>query len=134
MFTAYLNRAISFIFLLFIFSSCASILNSKFQKITIAQPEESKVLVDGYTPETKKGKVLFRRDGESKQITVLKEGYKDENLVIIQNHKSPLYILSIVPFSAALFIPPFYDNLLKSRDYVSEVELPNKISDAFRAF
>jgi hypothetical protein len=112
----------------FLLSSCASILNSKFQKVTIKTDEKSSVLVDGRVPErTKDGRYLIRRDAESKQITVKKEGCKDLNTSIIQYKKSPYYAMSIVPFSVAFFIPVMCDNMIKSRNYVKEVSLDNKM-------
>lgn len=116
----------------FLISSCASILNSKFQKVTINTDEKSTVLIDGRIPKrTEDGKYLISRDAKSKQITVIKEGFKDENLSIIQYRRSPYYAMSIVPFAITLF-PPFYDNMIRSRNYLSElsinqmIEIPNK--------
>ena len=128
MFKIPFSISIYFVISILLFSSCASILNPKYQKVSIEHPEGSEILIDGYSPDLKKGKYLCRRDGESKQITITKDGFKDENITIMQNHKSPLYILSIVPFTAALFLPPFYDNLLKSRDYVKNVVPERKLT------
>jgi hypothetical protein len=109
------------------FSSCASILNSKFQKITINTGENSEVLIDGRVPDkTDDGRYLVRRDAKSKQITVKKDGYKDENISIVQYRRSPFYAMSIVPFAITIF-PPFYDNMIRSRNYLNEISVEQVI-------
>lgn len=111
----------------FLLTSCASILNPKFQKVTIKTDKNSTVLIDGRVPErTKDGRYLIRRDAESKQITVKKEGYTNLNTSIIQYKKSPYFIMSLVPFGITIF-PIFCDNMIKSRNYVKEVSLNNKM-------
>lgn len=118
----------SFIIIIpFLTSSCASILNSSFQKVSIDTDENSTVLVDGRKPEMKDGKYLIRRDAISKQITIKKEGYKDFNTAIIQYKKSPYYAVSIVPFSVAFLIPVLCDNMIRSRDYVNKISLEAKM-------
>ncbi len=113
----------------FLLSSCASILNSKFQKVTIKTSENSTVLVDGRVPErTEDGRYLIRRDAEAKQITVKKEGQKDINTSIIQYKKSPFYIMSVVPFGITIF-PIMCDNMIKSRNYTNTVSLENRTKE-----
>lgn len=111
----------------FLFSSCASILNSKFQRVEIKTDEQITVLVDGRTPAMKGEKYLVRRDAIAKQITIKKEGYKDLNTALIQYKKSPYYAISVVPFSVAFLIPVLCDNMIKSRDYVSKISIENKM-------
>lgn len=117
-------------------SSCASILNGKYQKIAIYKSSNSKVLVNGKKGEVKKGMYLVKRDKLPKQITITRDGYKDENIVIMQYKRSPLYIMSWIPF-AVLIYPPFYDVGNKAFNYTNEVRsnkkapaLVNKDEDA----
>lgn len=107
-------------------SSCASILNGKYQKITINTNQENTILVNGETPKIKKGKYLFKRDRIPKQITVKHKGYKDENITIMQYKLSPLYIMSWIPFGILIY-PPLADFGLKAYNYDKEIEIGKKM-------
>lgn len=107
-----------------LFTSCASILNGKQQKIAVhTNSEDSKVYLNGkFEGEGKTVETLVDRNAQAQQITIEREGYKDQNLVVSQDKKSPLYILSWVPFGVLLY-PPLYDVGPKSYDYNKEVIL-----------
>lgn len=107
-----------------LFTSCASILNGKQQKIAIhTNSEDSRVFLNGkFEGEGKMVETLVNRNAETQQITIEREGYKNQNLVVFQDRKSPLYILSWVPFGILLY-PPLYDIGPKSYDYNKEVRL-----------
>lgn len=107
-----------------LFTSCASILNGKQQKIAVhTNSEDSKVFLNGKLEgEGKMVETLVNRNAETQQITIEREGYKNQNLVVYQDKKSPLYILSWVPFGILLY-PPLYDVGPKSFDYNKEVHL-----------
>lgn len=112
-------------------SGCASILNGKYQKITINHDRGDEVLIDGERPTKKNGYYLVERDQKPKQITVKSDGYKDENLVVMQYKRSPLTILSYIPFGI-LFFPMFMDIGPKAFNYEKEVsgfELTETIMD-----
>lgn len=102
-------------------SSCASILNGRYQKVYIYDRSQGgEILVNGEAPKKKNGKVLLERDREPKEITVKKDGYIDQHITVMQYKKSPLYILSWVPFGVLLY-PPFYDNGYKAFNYDKEI-------------
>lgn len=103
-----------------LFSSCATILNSRYQKVTINTNKENVILVDGKEPITKDGKYLLERNMKPKQFTVKRKGYKDENFVAMQYHKSPLYILSCIPFGVFIY-PLIMDNGVKAYDYDNQI-------------
>ena len=110
------------------FSSCASMLNGKTQKNVTVGTKNSKSVV--YINDSKQGsgrsvKSKMNRDGKVKQIRVETEGYKDQYIVHYQNQKSPLYIMSWVPFGV-LFYPPFLDSGIKSFNYKKEVAVKEK--------
>lgn len=107
-----------------LFTSCASILNGKQQKIAVhTNSDDSKVFLNGKLEgEGKIVETLVDRNAQAQQITIEREGYKDQNLVVSQDRKSPLYILSWVPFGVLLY-PPLYDVGPKSFDYNKEVLL-----------
>lgn len=117
-----------FLALSILLSSCASILNPKYQKITINTDPQSKILIDG---EISDGDAMnrhkFKRDRKAKQITIQREGYKDVNVAIAQYKKSPLYIFSVVPFGI-LFYPIFYDIGPKSVNYQNQVTISDKMT------
>ncbi len=111
-----------------LFSSCASILNSKYQKIKVSSNGDE-ILVDGKAPQyAPDGRVKVQRDQTPHQITVKKEGYLDENIVIVQTKRSPLYALSVVPFGI-LFYPIFYDVGPKAFDYAKEFDVDTNNED-----
>ncbi len=108
------------------FSSCASILNTRYQKVTINTKKKNEILVDGEKAKKKKGKYLLKRDGKPKQITVKREGFKDENTTLLQYKKSPLHIISWIPFGVLLY-PPLYDVGDKAYNYDKEVTVGKKM-------
>ncbi|WKK73611.2 trypsin-like peptidase domain-containing protein [Marivirga salinae] len=109
-------KAIAILFIAIIFSSsCASILNPKYQKIEIQKEKGSKVLVNGEDPKLKKGQVALERNKKPKQITIIKEGKKDANFVVNSYKKSPLYILSWIPFG--IYGTFLLDNYPRSYNY-----------------
>ncbi|MDX2245891.1 MAG: S1C family serine protease [Bacteroidia bacterium] len=101
-------------------SGCASILNAPYQKVAISTPENTEILINGEEATLKQGKYLMKRDFKPKQITINREGYKSENVTVIQYKRSPLYILSWVPFGILVY-PPFYDIGPKSYNYDKEI-------------
>lgn len=119
------------IFAVFILSGCASILNPKMQKVLVSTGvDNATVYIDNKKEGT--GSMVptkMVRDGKARQLKIEREGCKDEYLSVMQNKKSPLYILSIVPFGVLCY-PMFYDNGPKSYDYygmvLSSAPLPIK--------
>lgn len=107
-----------------LFTSCASILNGKQQKIAVhTNSEDSRVLLNGKLEgEGKVVETVVDRNAKTQQITIEREGYKDQNLVVFQEVRSPLYILSWVPFGILLY-PPLYDVGPKAFNYNKEVHL-----------
>lgn len=101
-------------------SSCASILNSKYQKVSINTKSSDEVLINGEEPQMKNGEYLLERDLLPKQITIQSDGYKNQHMVLMQYKKSPLHILSWVPFGPLLY-PPLMDAGKKAWDYESDV-------------
>jgi len=112
--------------LMFIFNSCASILNTKHQKVTIITQKENEVKIDGEKPKMKNNKYLIKRDKKPKEITISRKGYKDENFVIMQCRKSPLFFFSVIPFGV-LFYPPFYDVGKKAYNYDKEINAKSRM-------
>lgn len=101
-----------------LFSGCASILNGKYQKVNITtSSNDAKVFVDDEL--AGKGKVVvakLKRDHKIKQLRIETPGYKPENTVAYQTKKSPLYIMSWIPFGVLLY-PPLLDSGPKSKNY-----------------
>ncbi|WP_116790556.1 S1C family serine protease [Flavobacterium psychrotrophum] len=105
-----------------LFTSCASILNGKYQKVKVHTPSaDSKVYVNDELQGTGKTVITkMKRDVSVKQIKIEREGYKPAYVIHYQNRKSALHILSWVPFGI-LFYPPFLDYGPKSFNYPKEV-------------
>ncbi|WP_299101092.1 trypsin-like peptidase domain-containing protein [uncultured Winogradskyella sp.] len=112
-----------------LFNNCASILNGKVQKnVTVrTKNAKSKVYVDGSSQGTGRAvKSKMNRDADVKQIRIETEGYKDQYIIHYQNQKSPLYIMSWVPFGILLY-PPFLDVSSKSFNYKKEISVREKL-------
>ncbi len=105
-------------------TSCASLLNGKQQTVPIyTNSEDSKVyLNDKLEGEGKVVNSVLERNAQTQQIRIEREGFKVQNFVAFQDKKSPLYIMSWVPFGILLY-PPLYDAGPKSFDYQKELHL-----------
>ena len=106
----------------FLITSCASFLNGKQQSVQINTPSpETKVYVnDKFEGQGLNVTTSLPRNAGTQQIKFTRDGFKDSNFVIYQTKKSPLYILSWVPFGVLLY-PPFLDVGPKSYDYNKEI-------------
>ncbi|WP_162342907.1 S1C family serine protease [Cyclobacterium salsum] len=103
------------------FSGCATILNSKYQKVAIeAGQGQKEVLVNGKVVKPEQGAYLLQRDRKPKQLTIRKEGYKEQHYTLMQYKRPPLYYLSWVPF--ALTFAPVVDTGKKAYDYDKSLE------------
>ena len=104
------------------FSSCASILNGKTQKVTVVtSSDDSKVYVDDLLQGTGKRVVTkMKRDASMKQVRVERDGYKPVYKIHYQNKKSALTIISWVPFGILLY-PPFMDIWPSAYNYPKEL-------------
>ncbi|MCX6230890.1 MAG: serine protease [Bacteroidetes bacterium] len=111
----------------FFLSSCASILNSKYQKVDIKTDSKNEILINGEKLITKNGKYVLVRDGKAKEITARCEGYKDEHVTILQCKRPFLYVLSWIPFIAASPLVPICDDGLKSRNYEKEIVIGERM-------
>lgn len=111
-------------------TSCASILNSKAQKVNvITSSSDSKVYVNNVLEGTGKNvTVKMKRDIGVKQIRVERDGYKPVHKIHYQSKKSPLYIMSWVPFGI-LFYPPLMDYGPKSFNYDKTLNTAGDMSE-----
>jgi len=108
---------------LFVITGCASILNGKYQQVGIYKPKQSVILINGDTAtENSLGRYTLYRDRIPKQITISKPGCKDEHIVVMQYKKSPLYVVSWIPF-ALIFFPPLLDNGPRAFNYDKAIDL-----------
>lgn len=105
-------------------SGCASILNGKYQRVYFSTPgSDCKLYIDGeYIDKGSYVEARVKRDVQAKQIKIERPGYKEEYSVFIQKKKSPLYIMSIVPFGL-FFYAPFLDRFPTAYNYPKEKEL-----------
>jgi serine protease Do len=114
-------------------TSCATILNSQNQKVAIStkQPKSKVYVNDQYVGEGSMVIAPMKRDLTIKQIKVDSEGYKSEYKVHFQDRKSPLHILSWVPFGILLY-PPLYDYGPKAFDYQKQTTVTPSVKVAKR--
>ena len=109
-------------------SSCASSLNGKYQKVLLyTNSPEAKVYIDN--EQSGKGKLVqgkVKRDLNVHQFKVEAPGYKPEYIVAFQQKKSPLYIMSWIPFGILLY-PPLLDRGPKSWNYEKEYTVNTKL-------
>jgi len=116
-------KVVSFLSLSVLITSCASILNSRNQKAYVTtQLPNSRVYVDNvYAGKGREVNVKLKRDFKVKEIRVDAEGFKSERVVVYQHKKSPLYIMSIVPFGALFLMPPLLDHGVKSWNFDKQI-------------
>ncbi|WP_289044507.1 trypsin-like peptidase domain-containing protein [uncultured Olleya sp.] len=115
--------------IMILMNSCASVLNGKVQKNVNVTTKNSKSVVYVNGVKQGSGKIVkskLSRDRRVKQLKIETEGYKDQYVVHYQNRKSPLYIMSWVPFGV-LFYPPFMDYGPKSYNYKKDVFVKEKL-------
>ena len=118
------NIIILFLFIL-IFPSCASILNGRYQKVTINSEPTTTILIDGKEAVKKNNRYKLKRDLIPKIITAHNEGYEDENILAIQYRTSPWHTMSIFPFGILIY-PAFFDIGEKSKNYDKEYSIISK--------
>lgn len=115
-------------------SNCASVLNGNYQRISVRTPSSNSTLYVDSDP-VGKGKVIeakVKRDLRVHQLRLETEGFKPEYKVVFQSKKSPLHIISWVPFGI-FFFPPFGDQGPKSWDYSKEINIKPTIGIARRS-
>ncbi|NVN94172.1 MAG: trypsin-like peptidase domain-containing protein [Bacteroidetes bacterium] len=105
----------------FLLSSCATILNNRYQDVNIKTDSKNEILINGEKVNTKNGKYILKRDGKAKEITAKREGFKDEHITIMQFKRPTVYIISWIPFLAATPLIPLLDDGVKSRNYEKEI-------------
>ena len=91
--------------ILMLTTSCAMILNPKYQPVNIKSEEKAVVKINGEEPEQKKGKYLMERNGRYNQIMIEKDGYIDEQIAVAQTNLSGWVIVSYLAL-----IPGYIDH------------------------
>jgi S1-C subfamily serine protease len=113
------GKAIALMFgMLMLLSSCASILNGKYQKVTVNTGDSNAtVYVDDVVQGTGSTVITkMKRDGRVKQVKIEREGFKPTYSIHYQKAKSPLYIMSWIPFGIFIY-PPALDVQPKAFNY-----------------
>ena len=115
----------SLFILLFLMNSCASILNGKNQKVNVnTNASNSKVYLNDELAGTGSSVVVkMPRNRSVQQIRVENEGFKPVYKIHYQTSKSPLYIMSWIPFGI-LFYPPLMDVGPKAFNYKKNLDIP----------
>jgi len=110
-------------------TSCASVLNSKYQKvaITTSNPNTKVYVDDVLAGQGEVVQVKMKRDSKLKQVKTEVDGFKAEYQVHYQHKKSPLYILSWIPFGIFIY-PPLLDYGPKSYNYDKTMAIKNKLA------
>jgi len=117
----------------FLFTNCASALNGKFQKVIVNTPSaDTEVFVN----DVSYGKgtavtVKMQRDRGVKQVKLEREGYKPQYRIHFQDRKSPLYIMSWIPF-AVLIVPPLYDVGPRAYNFPREVQIDEQMLEIIK--
>ena len=126
--TKKITKILALLMVTLIFTSCATILNPRHQKITIhTSSSDSKVYVNDQMVGTGKDVTTkMKRNIEVKQVRIENDGFKPMYKVHFQDHKSALNILTWVPFGI-LFYPPFFDMGDKAYDYPKELAATDKM-------
>jgi len=120
-----MKKIIYILFLSSFFTSCATILNGKYQLVEIKTNPKTEVIIEGEKPRSKNGKFYVKRDSEIKQVELVREGYKSQYEIIAPSKKSPLYYLTWMPVALTpininfiyFLIAGVYDIGPKSKNY-----------------
>lgn len=105
-------------------SSCASILAPRHQKVSIKKPKEAEIKVNNERPVTKDGKYLLDKKDYASQITVTRDGYKEQNKVYGTYKTHYLKYALSIPFSAlSMGFTYLLDAGPKSKNYDKEIEV-----------
>ena len=109
-------------------TSCATILGTSKQKVSIITPSsDAKIYVDDELVGTGDSiRVKIKKDLVGKQIRVERDGYLPNYKAHLQSLRSPLYIMSVVPF-AVLIYPPLYDVGPKAWKYEKSARLMGNV-------
>jgi len=111
-------RTFLFIPCVILISGCATILNGKTQKLKISTNDtNTTVYIDEVETPIDTEYQKMARDGRTHQVKVEMDGYKSEYYVLFQEKRSPLYIISWIPFGILYAVPPLADNGKKAFDY-----------------
>ena len=117
-----------------IMTSCATVLNGRYQNVQASLTPETTVYVDGERVASRRDTELkLPRDADVHQLRTERPGYKDEYYVAYQDRRHWLYAVSWVPF--VLLYAPFMDygpkayNYDKEGKYYCRVELPVRAED-----
>lgn len=105
--------------ILFLLSACATILNPKYQKVTINTGDKTAyVLLDSAIIGHGESFVApLKRDFNVKELTISSEVYENYHVAAMPVYKSWMYVFSLVPFGALMAIPICYDNFPKAYNY-----------------
>ncbi len=122
------NKFISYIliiYLVFIQTGCASILNGRNQKVLVMTGSSDATV---YVNDVKQGTganviTKMARDFNPKQVKVERPGYKPEYTVHRQSKRSWLYVMSWIPFVIVYFMPPLLDRGPKAYNYTKQLSL-----------
>lgn len=86
------TKYLTLLFLTTQITSCSlGFLASKKQTVNLKKDSLTTVLIDDTIPALKNGLYTFNRDGSPVQLTIKKEGFKDEYQVLMPTRKSGLY-------------------------------------------
>jgi len=88
-------------------SGCATILNSKYQKVRVEKESEAIIYVNGEMSPNDIIKV--QRDGRIKQVIVKRDGFYDAYYSLGPLNVSNLSFFSLIPFGAFFLVPVFVD-------------------------
>lgn len=116
-----MRKVVALLSLVALLNSCASILNSRYQNVAIITEPGNKILIDGKEPEVKNNKYRIRRDAKPKQVTIVKEGHKEDKFILMQNRRSYLYTFSVIPFGVLLY-PMVTDRFPKAYNYPKTID------------
>lgn len=112
--------------LVVLLNSCASILNTRYQKVDIKHEEDSEITINGDSPDKSEGKYVLKKDGNPKEIVISKEGKKDKHITIMQYERPAIYYMSWVPFIVTL--APLFDYYDKAFNFADIIET-GKLTD-----
>lgn len=105
-------------------SSCATVFAPRRQKVSIDKPKDAELKINDEAPVTKKGKYVLDKYDVGSQITIQRDGYKDQNKVYGTYKTHYLRYALSAPLGVLTFgYTYFLDRGPKSKNYDKEIKV-----------
>lgn len=89
-------------------SSCATMINGAYQEIPLETDPKNEIYLEGIKLDSIPTNLVLKKDKNPKEIIFKRDGFKDEQIVLVPYKRAKLTLMSFVPFGI-LIAPPIID-------------------------